>query len=148
MSEKRQTAGETADGTPASAGRTKDASGSTDIVAAIRAAMADAEAHGVKWDETNTEAATKTFHVEIRLSLTDRLKLGILAARCSITPERFLHDQLCVRFDEVADKVFCACGKGRPLADIESERTYNALIVAALSCAAGGRMAFRPSVMA
>jgi hypothetical protein len=148
MSEKRQTAGETADGTPASAGIAKDASGSTDIVAAIRAAMADAEAHGVKWSDHNTEPTVKTFRVDIRLDAFDRLKLGLLAARSRETPERWLEVQTRCRFDAVCDEVF---GYGRK-ADKQLRDSFEAFAIAVADCCAPvngpARLAFKPAVMA
>ena len=202
MSEKRQTAGKTADGTPASAGGMAvevevgipvearaivaemrdafpggDAAGeivreycdrleatfqaaaegaarnienhireSGGLAKAVEAAMA----HGVAWDETNTEPACKTFRVEIRFDIADRLKLGMLAARCRETPERFLESQLRARFDEMADKVFYGGGKKRTEADDAYTRSFEALYLAALESTVGkeGRLAFRPAIMA
>ncbi len=149
MSEKRQTAGKTADGTPTNAARNIEnrARESGGLAKAVEAAMAD----GVTWDETNTEPAQKTFHVEIKFDLGDRLKLGMLAARCHETPERFLESQLRVRFDEMADKVFYGGGKKRTEADEAYSRSFEALYLATLESIVGkkeGRLAFRPAIMA
>ena len=150
MSEKRHTAAETANGTPANAGKgqntNKTAEGGVEGI--VKAVKAEAEASGIEWDETNTEPAVKTFRIDFRLDIDDRLKLGILAARCNLSPERYLQDQLRARFIEVTDKVFCGNGN-RSEMDKASVRTYEALIVAAYACSTGkGRLAIRPAVMA
>ena len=145
MSEKRQTAGKTADGTPTNAARNIEnrVRESGGLAKAVEAAMAD----GVTWDETNTEPAC----VEIRFDIADRIKLGMLAARCRETPERFLEMQLRVRFDEIADKVFYGGGKKRTEDDEAYSRSFEALYLATLESTVGkkeGRLAFRPAIMA
>ena len=125
-----------------------EAAKSSGLANAVKAAMADAEAHGAKWTDANTEPANKIFHVDFKLTPEDRLKLGILAARCNETPERWLQIQLRARFDEIADKVFFGTTKRRSDLDRASSETYLALIDAVGAGFIGGRLAFRPSVMA
>ena len=120
----------------------------TSLRDAVNAARREAEQSGIVWNETNTESPNKVFHVDFKLTPEDRLKLGILAARCNETPERWLQIQLRARFDEIADKVFFGTSKRQSDLDRASSETYLALIDAVGAGFVGGRMAFRPSVMA
>ena len=130
-------------------GEPKKNTNANELAEAVKATRADAEANGITWDKTNTESADKVFKVEIKFDMHDRLKLGILAARCQQTPERFLESHLRTRFEEVADKVFNTTGKGRSDLDKASARLYDALATAVFSGVVGnGRLAFRPSIMA
>lgn len=108
----------------------------------------EVKGEGLEWNEGNTEPVSKTFHVEIRLDAGDRLKLGLLAARCGETPERFLEPQLRARLDEIADGVF---GYGKK-ADAQLRETYLGLYLSLPKCLARGggaaRMVFKPAVMA
>lgn len=109
----------------------------------------EVKGEGLEWNEGNTEPVSKTFHVEIRLDAGDRLKLGLLAARCGKTPERFLETRLRAWLNEIGDEVF---GYGKK-ADAQLRETYHGLYLALLGkCLARGggaaRMVFKPAVMA
>ncbi len=118
-------------------------SGRDIIAAAVRNLNAEAEAAGAVWDENNTEAAVKTFTVSFKIDALDRLKLGLLAAKCQCTPERWLEIQLKARFSMLCEETF-------ERKDTPQRRTYEALIIPVLDGLArnGARLCFKPAIMA
>ena len=142
---------EAAVGTGGVKGDTK-ANLATSLRDAVNAAKREAEEFGVAWDRTNTEPAVKTFRVELALDVSDRLKLGILAARCNVTPERWLHDFLYGKFADFCASVFDK-RHGNPMCDDAlAQCAYEALYPTALSAIfganGGARLVFKPAVMA
>jgi len=125
----------------------------TSLRDAVNAAKREAEEFGVAWDRTNTEPAAKTFRVELALDVSARLKLGILAARCNVTPERWLCDFLHGKFADFCASVFDK-RHGNPMCDDAlAQCAYEALLPTALTAIVGGasggaRLVFRPAVMA
>ena len=124
----------------------------TSLRDAVNAARREAEQSGIVWDKITSERATKTFHVDLTLDVSDRIKLGILAARCNVTPERFLHDLLYGRFDDFCTSVFDKHHRNPMSDDALAQRAYEALYLTALSATTGGadgaRLIFKPAIMA
>ena len=106
------------------------AKGEADAADGARGAIAAAEADGVEWTQQNTEPCVKVFRVELRLDIAGRIKLGLLAARCGVPPDRWLETFLAGQFSSHADAVFSGIGGRR---DERLARQYEALFLAALS---------------
>lgn len=111
----------------------------------VRSLADDCAARGVVWDDSTSEPATKTFSVEIRLGLMDRLKLGLVAKNSGVTPERFLQEILHGKFAEVCDATF-----DKP--DGRLAQTYEILLPVVYGClvenSRPARLSFKPAVMA
>ena len=120
-----------------------------DAADGARGAVAAAEAYGVEWTLENTEPCVKVFRVELRLDVGGRIKLGLLASRAGVSPERWLETFLSGKFQSLADAEFSGLGGRR---DERLARQCEALFLAALAqvvkVGGGARLAFRPSAMA
>ena len=100
-------------------------------------------AAGIVWDRRNTVPAQKSFAVEIRLDVLDRLKLGMLVAVSQQTPEEWLSLMLLGTIERVADKMLKEEAAAKFFAD-----ATRAVLASIVYVNGEARLAFVPAVMA
>lgn len=120
-----------------------DGDDAEDADTALRWVLKDMAAGGVTWDSSNTAPTVKTFTVQLRLDLGDRIRLGMLAAGCRCAPERFLSNILRVKFEECADKLL----KDKSAQDFCAGAFLHS-VSALVDVNGAPRLAFVPAVMA
>lgn len=120
-----------------------DGDDAEDADTALRWVIRDMAAGGMAWDSSNTAPTVKTFTVQLRLDLGDRIKLGMLAAGCRCAPERFLSDILRGKFEECADKLL----KDKSAQDFYAGAFLHS-VSALVDVKGAPRLAFAPAIIA
>ena len=98
---------------------------------------------GVAWDESNTADLSKVFTVRLRLDIMDRIKLGVLASRCGLTPEEYLSGILRENYIKAAEELV----KDKAAKDF-CEAVYFHSIASLVNVDGFMRLAFVPAIIA
>lgn len=110
---------------------------------ALQVVVKDIAGAGVKWDESNTADLSKVFTVPLRLDISDRIKLGVLASRSSCPPGEYLSGILRKKFIEEAEELM----KDKTAKDF-CEAVYMHSLSALVNVDGFLRLAFIPAIIA